>query len=494
MAWNPFRNGDKTTGVDGVPASDPEQGRPDVSDATGLDEDGLAADRADVAREEAVARTDEHGDDGVSRAEEEFAQSCDNEAVSGDDAQPLGGGPWQPRDRREDAASYDYQDVYGSGARERPDNRFYDAREHTTTPPERRPEDDRGVSRQVPAGPDADDPRLVRASRQDEGQSHAGARGEDRGDQRANAAVGDVVNPPHPEPDRHDTQGASGRDVRDQDVLRDRQGDWVSSGPTAWRDRDASSDPVPGADQGLDTDRLDDRRYGADRAEDRGFDGVRVDDPGRVEDRPAALSERDRAVSDEQERLAAERRARRDAREAALAPARQPEQELAPVTTTQVVRTTDTFWGSLGLFLLRAVTAFIMGVHGAQKLLNRSAATDLFSNTILPYPRYLALGVGVLEVLIAVALLVGLLTRLAGLGVTLVTGGALALVLWGAWSIFQPGQSGFIGELELLLAAVGLLLLFLGGGGWSLDRAFRRRRAQTKAERQAMLAREGLPR
>lgn len=158
-----------------------------------------------------------------------------------------------------------------------------------------------------------------------------------------------------------------------------------------------------------------------------------------------------------------------------------------PVVTERVVtrRNTDRFGPSLGLFVLRLVTAAIMGVHGIQKLLNLPGTTAMIEQTVIPYPSIMAIVVGAAEVAIAIALVFGLMTRVAGLGVLLVAGGALAFVLWGNWNPFVPGQSGFTGELELLLAAVGLLLLFTGGGGWAVDRGFRARRAADRELREA---------
>ncbi len=97
----------------------------------------------------------------------------------------------------------------------------------------------------------------------------------------------------------------------------------------------------------------------------------------------------------------------------------------------------------------------------------------------------MAMVTGIAALAIAVALVFGLLTRVAGLGVTLITGGALAFVLWGNWSVFIPGRSGFIGEFELLLAVVGLVLLCVGGGGFSLDRSFRKSREKDRLAEQA---------
>ncbi|CAL8969880.1 hypothetical protein PROP_03269 [Propionicimonas sp. T2.31MG-18] len=189
-------------------------------------------------------------------------------------------------------------------------------------------------------------------------------------------------------------------------------------------------------------------------------------------------------LSEEEQKLAAERAARRDARVAALAaPAPMPVVAPAPVVVHK--RTNDKFWGSLGLFLLRLVLAGIFAVRGLNILTDIPAAQAQFATTIIPEPGIMAIVTGVACELIALALLLGLLTRAAGLGIALIAGGALAFVYWGTWSVFVSGRPGFLGEYELLLATVGLLLLLIGGGGWSLDRAFRAGRERDKRERAA---------
>lgn len=198
------------------------------------------------------------------------------------------------------------------------------------------------------------------------------------------------------------------------------------------------------------------------------------------------------AVRREQERLAAERQARRDARLAALNPAPQPapdQVDAAPDATASPAvvaprgrRTTDRFLPSLGLFLLRVALTAIVGIHGLDKLLNPQRAAEVFATTILPQPQLVSMVVGVAEVGIAIALLFGLMTRLAGLGAALIAGGTLAFVLWGPWSPFVAGRPGFVGELEVLLVAAGFLLLCTGGGGWAIDHGFRARRAADRAE------------
>ncbi len=226
---------------------------------------------------------------------------------------------------------------------------------------------------------------------------------------------------------------------------------------------------------------------------------LRRDEPAADAWAPGGLASTDPAVAAEHDRLVAERAARRQQRVAALAPKPEPIVEPTPVApvagaakgtaprvvaaapapaapVTVVQRTNDKFFGSLGLFLLRLIVAAIMGVHGANKLMNLPAAVEMLQSTILPSPNILAIVIGSAEVAIAIALVFGLLTRVAGLGVALVAGGALAFVQWGNWSPFKPGEAGFTGELELLLVGVGLLFLLVGGGGWSVDRGFRSRK------------------
>lgn len=214
----------------------------------------------------------------------------------------------------------------------------------------------------------------------------------------------------------------------------------------------------------------------------------------------AAAEEDARAASvrREQERLAAERQARREARIAALNPQPTPVTEAtaiaaptavaAPVQPSVTRRTTDRFLPSLGLFLLRLVVAAILGVRGMDMLLNVQRASEVFASTVLPQPQLLALITGAAQVGIAIALVFGIATRLAGLGTAVIAGGTLAFVLWGPWSPFVAGQPGFVGELELLLAAVGVLFVTTGAGGWAIDRGFRARRAADKAARANLAA------
>ena len=76
------------------------------------------------------------------------------------------------------------------------------------------------------------------------------------------------------------------------------------------------------------------------------------------------------------------------------------------------------------------------------------------------------------ELLGGVALLLGLLTRLAALGLIVIQVGAIATVTAGRGFSFAGG-GGY--EYNLALLAMCLALVVMGGGTWAADRFFRRR-------------------
>jgi uncharacterized membrane protein YphA (DoxX/SURF4 family) len=207
------------------------------------------------------------------------------------------------------------------------------------------------------------------------------------------------------------------------------------------------------------------------------------------------VASEERAVTEEERKLAAERAARRDARAAAFTSEIQPE-PTAPVAAQRaaepkaaVKKATDGFWASAGLFLVRLVLAAIFGVRGVQMLMEPAKTQTMLEKTIVPSTMIsIAVTVaGVACLLVALAMVFGLATRAAGLGAAVITGSALALVYWGAsFSIFRDFnpttlEFGFWGEEQLLIAVVGLLILFVGAGGWSIDRSLRVSRQRNKA-------------
>lgn len=173
---------------------------------------------------------------------------------------------------------------------------------------------------------------------------------------------------------------------------------------------------------------------------------------------------------------AQERDRRRAERDQALGTRRRVAEEVEPepVAPIKPKRTTDKFLGSFGLFMLRLVVAAIIGLHGFAKALDLGAVQTMLANTVIPEPVMMSYVLTGAEIAIALALVFGLFTRLAGLGVAAIGIGSLVFVHW----ITNPFVGNALtGELELLLGGVGLLLICVGAGGWSVDAAFRRRRA-----------------
>lgn len=175
------------------------------------------------------------------------------------------------------------------------------------------------------------------------------------------------------------------------------------------------------------------------------------------------------------------RRAERDRALGTRRPAPAPVVEEEPARTPPdrvIVRNTDRFLGSLGLFLLRLVTAGIIGLHGFAKALDIGSVQAMLADTIIPEPVIMSYVLTGVEVAIALALLFGVLTRVAGFGLAVIGIASLVFVHWTT----NPFVGNVLtGELELLLSAVGLTFLFVGAGGWSVDAAFRRRRAAESA-------------
>lgn len=130
----------------------------------------------------------------------------------------------------------------------------------------------------------------------------------------------------------------------------------------------------------------------------------------------------------------------------------------------------------LGLAILRATTGVIFAAHGAQKLFVYGAAgvSGAFAEMGVPMPGIAGPATGLVELLAGLALMAGLFTRLAGLGLAVAMLGAIGFVHL-AGGFFAPHGVEF--PLALLGAAVTLAVT--GAGRFSLDalRARRQRRA-----------------
>ncbi|MGL5406917.1 MAG: DoxX family protein [Propionibacteriaceae bacterium] len=162
----------------------------------------------------------------------------------------------------------------------------------------------------------------------------------------------------------------------------------------------------------------------------------------------------------------------------------------APVSTDPVVpprkakRTTDKWNGSLGLFLLRLATAALLFTQGYSNLMHWTATKEFFARSVLPNPTYFAIGVTAAELIAAVLLVLGLMTRFAGILLVAVEAILLVFFIYGkSGAIYTPGEPGFRGDVEILLAAIGMLFFLLGAGGLAIDRIVRRKRAIRKEQK-----------
>ena len=125
-----------------------------------------------------------------------------------------------------------------------------------------------------------------------------------------------------------------------------------------------------------------------------------------------------------------------------------------------------------GLTLLRVVTGITFMAHGGQKLFvyGFDGVAGGFAQMGVPFPGLIGPLVGFVEFLGGLALVAGLLTRLAGGGLTGVMLGAMILVHLQA-GFFLPNGYEFV----LVLAASATTLAMTGAGRYSLDARISRR-------------------
>ena len=130
----------------------------------------------------------------------------------------------------------------------------------------------------------------------------------------------------------------------------------------------------------------------------------------------------------------------------------------------------------LGLAIIRIVTGIVFAAHGGQKLFvyGFAGVTGAFTQMGVPMPGVVGPFIALLEFFGGLALIVGLLSRLAALGLAFDMVGAILLVhLKGGF--FLP--AGY--EFALTLLAASLAVAIGGPGALSADAAIAGRRGGT---------------
>ena len=131
---------------------------------------------------------------------------------------------------------------------------------------------------------------------------------------------------------------------------------------------------------------------------------------------------------------------------------------------------------SLALAILRIAVGITFIAHGSQKIFTFGFAgiSGGFAQMGVPFPGFMGPFIALLEFFGGIALVIGLLTRLAALGLLFDMLGAIAFVHFKGGFFLPKGY-----EFAFLLLVANLVLVLAGAGEFSLDNVLRRRSSAT---------------
>jgi uncharacterized membrane protein YphA (DoxX/SURF4 family) len=189
------------------------------------------------------------------------------------------------------------------------------------------------------------------------------------------------------------------------------------------------------------------------------------------------------AVLDAQEaaRVRREERATRDRQLGKVIAA--PDDSDEPLVTKFTTPSTYKGLPSLGIVIFRVILAAVVGLRAWQHITHLSATRAMWSATLVPSPGIVTWVQIGLEIAIAVMLLIGLGTRIAGLLLLALSVALLVFVQWGVVNPFQNGAADFIGVVDVLLAGAGVLFATVGGGRIAFDGAIHTGRIRRKNDK-----------
>lgn len=114
---------------------------------------------------------------------------------------------------------------------------------------------------------------------------------------------------------------------------------------------------------------------------------------------------------------------------------------------------------SIFTLIIRLIVGFIFVYHGGRKLVDLQSWNSFIEDKVkIPFA---GIGTSLLEILIGLFLIFGLFTR--------ITAGVATLFMIIAIILVYSGKPVFEYYYELAIILLGIILLFMGGGNYSLD-------------------------